>query len=88
MSITSVLLRPLVSSRGLRRGSEYLKTDFVLCAEINTYDDRLIEIKSLVHALPKANYDVLEFVMRHLCRVADESDVNKMEPPNLAIVFG
>ncbi|KAJ3055843.1 Rho GTPase-activating protein 27 [Rhizophlyctis rosea] len=61
---------------------------FIDAAKIHTYDDRLIEIKSLVHALPKCNYDVLEFVMRHLCRVADESEVNKMEPPNLAIVFG
>ncbi|KAJ3036997.1 Rho GTPase-activating protein 27 [Rhizophlyctis rosea] len=61
---------------------------FIEAAKISTYDDRLIEIKSLVHALPKPNFDVLEYLMKHLCRVADESDINKMEPPNLAIVFG
>jgi len=61
---------------------------FLEAGRIQYYDDRLIELKSLVHSLPKPNYDVFEFLMRHLCRVAADWEINKMEPPNLAIVFG
>ncbi|KAJ3084935.1 N-chimaerin, partial [Quaeritorhiza haematococci] len=61
---------------------------FMSAARQEDYNDRLISIKSLVQALPKANYDTFEYLMRHLCRVAAESGVNKMEPSNLAIVFG
>ena len=55
---------------------------------IEDYNNRLIEIKNLVQKLPKIHYDVLEFLMRHLVKVAAKCDVNKMEPSNLAIVFG
>jgi RhoGAP domain len=55
---------------------------------IDNYDNRLIEIKTLVQSLPKENYTVLEYLMRHLVRVASLSEENKMEPSNLAIVFG
>ncbi|KAI8927778.1 Rho GTPase activation protein [Entophlyctis helioformis] len=61
---------------------------FIACMKIEEYNDRLIEIKTLVQSLPKVHYDVLEYLMRHLVRVASHSDVNKMEPSNLAIVFG
>ncbi|KAJ3179713.1 Rho GTPase-activating protein 9 [Gaertneriomyces sp. JEL0708] len=61
---------------------------FVAAAKVEDYDTRLIEIKNLVQALPKHNYDTLEYVIRHLRRVADHSEENKMEPANLAIVFG
>lgn len=56
--------------------------------KIENYNNRLCEIKTLVQSLPKVHYDVLEFLIRHLVRVANRSEVNKMEPSNLAIVFG
>lgn len=43
---------------------------------------------SQVHDLPDVYYDTLRHVCRHLCRVAEHADVNKMEVRNLAIVFG
>eukprot|EP00842_Homolaphlyctis_polyrhiza_P002985 jgi/Hompol1/3688/HPOL_001664-RA len=61
---------------------------FIACMKIDDYNERLIEIKNLVQTLPKIHYDVLEFLMRHLVVVASHSAVNKMEPSNLAIVFG
>ncbi|KAI8906692.1 Rho GTPase activation protein [Gorgonomyces haynaldii] len=57
-----------------------------LYLHIEDYNARLIEIKNNVQALPKENYTVLEFLMRHLVQVAAHSDENKMEPSNLAIV--
>nr|KAJ3421756.1 hypothetical protein HK105_002400 [Polyrhizophydium stewartii] len=61
---------------------------FIACMRLDDYNERLIEIKNLVQGLPKIHYDVLEFLMRHLVRVAAQSEINKMEPSNLAIVFG
>ena len=61
---------------------------FVGSMRIEDYNERLIEIKNLVQAIPKENYKVLEYLMRHLIKVAGYSEENKMEPSNLAIVFG
>ncbi|KAJ1549294.1 Rho GTPase-activating protein 27 [Cladochytrium tenue] len=56
-------------------------------AEMKSYDERLITLKTLVQSMPAPNYSVLEFLIRHLHRVSQYSEVNKMETPNLAIVF-
>lgn len=61
---------------------------YIEAMKIEDYDSRLIEIKNLVQKLPKVHYDTLEYLMRHLGKVAAKSDINKMEPSNLAIVFG
>jgi hypothetical protein len=61
---------------------------YIDAMKIEDYNTRLIEIKNLVQQLPKVHYDVLEYLMRHLVKVAAKSDVNKMEASNLAIVFG
>ncbi|KAI9199751.1 uncharacterized protein BJ171DRAFT_202084 [Polychytrium aggregatum] len=61
---------------------------FMDAARKEDYNDKHYELKELIQSLPKANYDVLEFLSRHLCRVAAQSDVNKMDYSNLAIVFG
>ncbi|KAI9359688.1 Rho GTPase activation protein [Zopfochytrium polystomum] len=60
---------------------------FIGSAKIQDYNERLITLKTLVQSLPQSNYQVLEYLMRHLNRIASHSDVNKMEPSNLAIVF-
>jgi hypothetical protein len=56
--------------------------------KIEVYNDRLCEIKTLVQKLPKVHYQVLEYLLRHLHKVATYSEINKMEASNLAIVFG
>jgi hypothetical protein len=61
---------------------------YIEAMKIDDYNPRLCEIKTLVQKLPKVHYDVLEYLMRHLARVASRSEVNKMEPSNIAIVFG
>ncbi|KAH9269669.1 hypothetical protein BASA83_008330 [Batrachochytrium salamandrivorans] len=61
---------------------------FIACMKMDDYNERLIEIKTLIQALPKSHYVVIEFLMRHLVQIAAHSEINKMEPSNLAIVFG
>lgn len=46
------------------------------------------ELRKLVRSLPKHSYHTLRHVVLHLRRVADNSQENKMEAKNLAIVFG
>lgn len=47
----------------------------------------MYQIKSIIHSLPKPNYIVLEYLMRHLNLVASYSEINKMESSNLALIF-
>uniref|UniRef100_A0A452QUP4 Rho GTPase activating protein 21 n=1 Tax=Ursus americanus TaxID=9643 RepID=A0A452QUP4_URSAM len=41
-----------------------------------------------IHDLPEHHYETLKFLSAHLKTVAENSEKNKMEPRNLAIVFG
>lgn len=41
-----------------------------------------------VHELPDHHFQTLKFILKHLKRVVDNAEVNKMEARNLAIVFG
>lgn len=51
------------------------------------YEERMYQIKSILHSLPKSNYTVLKFLMQHLNLVASYCEVNKMESSNLALIF-
>ncbi|XP_060529948.1 rho GTPase-activating protein 21-like isoform X3 [Cylas formicarius] len=61
---------------------------FIKSDKIEEPKTRMEELRRLVRALPKHNYHTLKHVVHHLKRVADNSNVNKMEAKNLAIVFG
>ncbi|XP_074049115.1 rho GTPase-activating protein 21 isoform X3 [Macrotis lagotis] len=63
-------------------------TDFI---EANRKEDpleRLKTLKRLIHDLPENHYETLKFLSAHLKTIAENSEKNKMEPRNLAIVFG
>ncbi|XP_072230204.1 rho GTPase-activating protein 23-like isoform X3 [Leuresthes tenuis] len=62
--------------------------DFIDANRIEDGEDRLKTMKKLIHDLPDHYYHTLEFLVGHLKRVADHSKKNKMEPRNLALVFG
>lgn len=49
---------------------------------------RTEELKRLAKNLPKPNYDLLKFLLKHLKKIAANSEVNKMDASNLSIVFG
>ncbi|XP_028282481.1 rho GTPase-activating protein 21 isoform X2 [Parambassis ranga] len=50
--------------------------------------ERLKELKRLICELPDHHYETLKFLCAHLKRVSENCEKNKMEPRNLAIVFG
>ncbi|XP_044033517.1 rho GTPase-activating protein 23-like isoform X3 [Siniperca chuatsi] len=62
--------------------------DFIDANRIEDAEDRLKTMKKLIHDLPDHYYHTLKFLVGHLKRVADHSERNKMEPRNLALVFG
>ncbi|KAM9336292.1 rho GTPase-activating protein 23-like [Symphorus nematophorus] len=62
--------------------------DFIDANRIEDAEDRLKTMKKLIHDLPDHYYHTLQFLVGHLKRVADHSEKNKMEPRNLALVFG
>ncbi|XP_028286115.1 rho GTPase-activating protein 23-like [Parambassis ranga] len=63
-------------------------SDFIDANRIEDVEDRLKTMKKLVHDLPNHYYYTLKFLIGHLKRVADHSEKNKMQPRNLALVFG
>ncbi|KAJ3131022.1 Rho GTPase-activating protein 15, partial [Physocladia obscura] len=60
---------------------------FIASSKVPDYNERLIELKTLIQSLPQNNYTVLSYLIQHLRKIAEKSDVNKMEESNLAIVF-
>ncbi|XP_070846945.1 rho GTPase-activating protein 23-like isoform X3 [Chaetodon trifascialis] len=62
--------------------------DFIDANRIEDAEDRLKTMKKLIHDLPDHYYHTLKFLVGHLKTVADHSEINKMEPRNLALVFG
>ncbi|XP_072268813.1 rho GTPase-activating protein 21 isoform X2 [Pyxicephalus adspersus] len=51
-------------------------------------NERLKTLRNLIRDLPMHHYQTLKFLCTHLKTVAENSEKNKMEPKNLAIVFG
>ncbi|XP_051569899.1 rho GTPase-activating protein 23-like isoform X2 [Myxocyprinus asiaticus] len=62
--------------------------DFIEANRMVNASDRLRAMKKLIHDLPDHYFHTLKFLVGHLKTVADHSDKNKMEPRNLALVFG
>uniref|UniRef100_A0A3B3X4Z5 Rho GTPase activating protein 21a n=1 Tax=Poecilia mexicana TaxID=48701 RepID=A0A3B3X4Z5_9TELE len=62
--------------------------DFIEANRIEDPMERLKVLKRLLHELPDHHYETLKFLSAHLKTVAENSEKNKMEPRNLAIVFG
>ncbi|XP_062422273.1 rho GTPase-activating protein 23 isoform X4 [Pungitius pungitius] len=62
--------------------------DFIDANRMDSTSDRLKTMKKLIRDLPDYYFHTLKFLVVHLKTVADSSDKNKMEPRNLALVFG
>ncbi|XP_026180154.1 rho GTPase-activating protein 23 isoform X4 [Mastacembelus armatus] len=62
--------------------------DFIDANRMENASDRLKTMNKLIRDLPDHYYHTLKFLVGHLKTVADNSDKNKMEPRNLALVFG
>ncbi|CAN9501058.1 unnamed protein product [Ophioblennius macclurei] len=64
--------------------------DFLLCSQkmTNERQTALGELRSLLHELPVANFNLLDFICQFLNEVQSYSTSNKMSVQNLATVFG
>ncbi|KAG5831860.1 hypothetical protein ANANG_G00284500 [Anguilla anguilla] len=62
--------------------------DFIDANRMENAEDRLKTMRKLIHDLPDCYYHTLKFLVEHLKTVADNAEKNKMEPRNLALVFG
>lgn len=53
-----------------------------------TTSESLDALQHCLKFLPESNYNVLRFLIKHLAKVAENSDKNKMTSVSLSIVFG
>ncbi len=52
---------------------------FLTCARMNDKNEQIATLKELVYNLPVAHYHTLKFLIRHLHRIALQSDKNKVK---------
>uniref|UniRef100_A0A3P8Y3Z2 Rho GTPase activating protein 12a n=1 Tax=Esox lucius TaxID=8010 RepID=A0A3P8Y3Z2_ESOLU len=62
--------------------------DFVNAIKIPDYKLRVQSIKELVKQLPRPNQDTMQVLFKHLRKVIDYGEVNRMTTQSVAIVFG
>ncbi|XP_056276574.1 rho GTPase-activating protein 21 isoform X4 [Pseudoliparis swirei] len=62
--------------------------DFIEANRTEDSVERLKELKRLILELPDHHFETLKFLCAHLKKVSENCEKNKMEPRNLAIVFG
>ncbi|XP_054883539.1 rho GTPase-activating protein 15 isoform X2 [Poeciliopsis prolifica] len=63
-------------------------TDIVETVKMTDHMDKVDRLKCLVFNMPPPNHDTLEFICRHLRRVLERSNTNRMTTQNIGIVFG
>ncbi|XP_034416226.1 rho GTPase-activating protein 12b isoform X2 [Cyclopterus lumpus] len=62
--------------------------DFVDAIKCSDYKQRVNSIKDLIKKLPKPNHDTMQGLFKHLRRVIDHAEANRMTTQSVAIVFG
>ncbi|ULU10712.1 hypothetical protein L3Y34_014757 [Caenorhabditis briggsae] len=65
-----------------------LYENFLNVSEVEDMGERVRCLSVMIELLPKPNRAVLDRLMYHLARVADQESVNKMGCNNLALIFG
>ncbi|XP_054164115.1 rho GTPase-activating protein 26-like isoform X2 [Oppia nitens] len=65
-----------------------LHTAFIAAAKYENKVQRIEAIHCLVHKLPSVNYEMLELLIKHLCKVANQCEKNLMTVSNLGVCFG
>lgn len=65
-----------------------LFNDFVSAIKISDHKHRVQSIKELVRQLPKPNHDTMQALFKHLRKVIDYGEENRMTTQSVAIVFG
>ncbi|XP_026771027.3 rho GTPase-activating protein 12b isoform X6 [Pangasianodon hypophthalmus] len=62
--------------------------DFVNAIKNSDYKQRVQAIKDLIKQLPKPNQETMQVLFRHLKRVVEHGEANRMTTQSVAIVFG
>ncbi|XP_036147901.1 rho GTPase-activating protein 21 isoform X2 [Monomorium pharaonis] len=61
---------------------------FIDADKIEDPQRRMTTIRKLLRDLPEHHFETLKYLMQHLKKIVEHSEINKMEAKNLAIVFG
>ncbi|XP_046480202.1 rho GTPase-activating protein 21 isoform X1 [Neodiprion pinetum] len=61
---------------------------FIDADKIEDPQRRMATIRKLLRDLPEHHFETLKYLLFHLKKIVEHSEVNKMEAKNLAIVFG
>lgn len=61
---------------------------FVTAIKQSTRKDKLTAMRSLAVQMPKVNCETLKLLLRHLRKLMEQSEANRMTAQNLAIVWG
>ncbi|BFZ03546.1 hypothetical protein BsWGS_06585 [Bradybaena similaris] len=64
-----------------------LYDDFIQAAML-PQDQRLQALWTVIHQLPKPNYNNFRYLIKFLAKLAEKCDINKMKPSNIGIVIG
>lgn len=88
MNVVSSLLKSFFRRLPDSLFTTSLYPKFIEADKIDNNNRRLIMIRKLLNDLPDHHYETLKYLMLHLKRIVEHSEVNKMEARNLAIVFG
>uniref|UniRef100_A0A8C6Y9I9 Rho GTPase activating protein 9 n=1 Tax=Naja naja TaxID=35670 RepID=A0A8C6Y9I9_NAJNA len=56
--------------------------------QLSDHKEKVSKLAGLIQTLPQPNRDTLHYLLQHLRRVMDHSDVNRMTTQNIGIVFG
>uniref|UniRef100_A0A4W5Q291 Rho GTPase activating protein 12 n=1 Tax=Hucho hucho TaxID=62062 RepID=A0A4W5Q291_9TELE len=62
--------------------------DFINAIKCSDYKQRVNLIKDLIKQLPKPNHDTMQCLFKHLRRVINHEEANRMTTQSIAIVFG
>ncbi|XP_056277320.1 rho GTPase-activating protein 12-like isoform X7 [Pseudoliparis swirei] len=62
--------------------------DFISGIKVPDYKQRLQAVTDLIRQLPKPNHDTMQLLFKHLRRVIDHGEENRMTTQSVAIVFG
>ncbi|XP_053262557.1 SH3 domain-binding protein 1 [Podarcis raffonei] len=65
-----------------------LYDDWLKTASIKEPENRLEHLRDTCSRLPKDNYNNMRYLIRFLAKLAEQQEVNKMTPSNIAIVLG
>uniref|UniRef100_A0A8C5RSS1 Rho GTPase activating protein 9 n=1 Tax=Laticauda laticaudata TaxID=8630 RepID=A0A8C5RSS1_LATLA len=60
----------------------------IASVKLSDHKEKVSKLAGVIQTLPQPNRDTLHYLLQHLRRVMDHSDINRMTTQNIGIVFG